>query len=91
VFTVIAAISSQSWIEPNVAWSFVAMADPDLIEPMFTEIQMHRLPEADFEAGGRRYGVFGHDWRAEPAGPWLQLKAERAWRMDAPVAKPNPT
>lgn len=86
VFTVIAAISSQSWIEPNVAWSFVAMADPDLIEPMFTEIQMHRLPEADFEAGGRRYGVFGHDWRAEPAGPWLQLKAERAWRMDAPVS-----
>ena len=85
VFAVIAAICSQSWIGPNVAWSFVAMADPDLMEPMFTEIQMRRLPEADFEAGGRRYGVFGHDWRLEPARGWLQLKAERALRIEAAV------
>ena len=75
---------------PNVAWSFVAMAAPDLMEPMFTEIQMRRLPEADFEAGGRRYGVFGHDWRLEPARGWLQLKAERALRIEAAVPARNP-
>ena len=85
VFAVVAAICSQSWIGPNVAWSFVAMADPDLMEPMFTEIQMRRLPEADFEAGGRRYGVFGHDWRLEPARAWLQLKAKRALRIEAAI------
>jgi DNA-binding winged helix-turn-helix (wHTH) protein len=90
VFTVVAAICSQSWIGPNVAWSFVAMADPDLMEPMFAEIQMWRLAEADFEVGGRRYGVFGHDWRIEPARAWLQLKAERALRIEAAVQARNP-
>jgi hypothetical protein len=82
VFTVVAAICCQSWIAPNVAWSFVSMADPDLMEPMFTEIQMRRLSEADFEVGGRRYGVFGHDWRVEPEDAWLRLKAERALRVE---------
>ena len=82
VFTVVAAICSQSWIGPKVAWSFVAMADPDLTEPMFTEIRMRRLRDADFEVGGRRYGVFGHDWRVEPAQAWLRLKAQRAVRVE---------
>jgi hypothetical protein len=87
VFAVVAAVCSQSWISPRVAWSFVAMADPDLMKPMFTEIQLRRLREADFESGGRRYGVFGHDWRVEPADAWLRLKAERALRIDgAPAA-----
>ena len=92
VFTVTAAICSQSWIGPKVAWSFVAFADPDLMAPMFTEIQFHRVAEADFEIGGRRYGVFAHDWRVEPAQEWLRLKAERAMRIDAavPTCPPRP-
>jgi hypothetical protein len=40
---------------------------------------------ADFEIGGRRYGVFAHDWRVEPAEQWLRLKAERASRIDRTV------
>jgi DNA-binding winged helix-turn-helix (wHTH) protein len=86
VFTVVAAMCSQSWIGPRVAWSFVAMADPDLTEPMFTEIHMWRVPEADFEVGGRRYGVFAHDWRVEPAREWLRLKAERASRIEGAIS-----
>ena len=82
VFTVVAATCSQSWIAPNNAWSFVAMADPDLAEPMFTEIHMWRVRDADFDVGGRRYAVFAHDWRVEPAHEWLRLKAERASRVD---------
>jgi hypothetical protein len=81
VFNVVAAMSSLSWIGPKVAWSFVAMAHPDETEPMFTEIQMRRVREADFDVRGRRYGVFGHDWRAQPAHEWLRLKAERASRI----------
>jgi hypothetical protein len=81
VFTVVAATCSQTWIAPKLAWSFVAVADPDLIEPMFTEIHMWRVRDADFEIGGRRYGVFAHDWRVEPAREWLRLKAERASRI----------
>jgi hypothetical protein len=81
VFTVVAVTSSLSWTAPKVAWSFVSMAYPDQTEPMFTEIHMWRAREADFEVGGRRYGVFGHDWRAEPAHEWLRVKAERAARI----------
>ena len=83
VFNVVAAMSSLSWIGPKVAWSFVAMAHPDLTEPMFTEIQMQRVRDADFEVRGRRYGVFAHNWRAQPAHEWLRLKAERASRITA--------
>ncbi len=91
VFTVVAAACSQSWIAPGVAWSFVTMADPVLVEPMFTEIRMWRVRDADFEIGGRRYLVFGHDWRVEPAQEWLRLKAERASRIDGPAgATRNP-
>ena len=89
VFTVVAATSSQSWIAPNLAWSFVAMADPELAEPMFTEIHMWRVSAVDFEVGGRRYAVFGHDWRVEPAHEWLRLKAERASRVDMVRADPR--
>jgi DNA-binding winged helix-turn-helix (wHTH) protein len=85
-FTVAAAISSQSWIGPDVGWSFLAMAQPDLMEPMFTEIRMWRVPEADFEVGGRRYGVFSHNWRRESADAWLRLKAERASRIEGIAA-----
>jgi len=48
---------------------------------MFTEIHIWRAREADFEVGGRRQGVFAHDWRAEPAPDWFRLKAERAGRI----------
>jgi len=89
VFTVVAAITSQSWIGPAVSWSFVAMADPDLMEPMFTEVHMWRVSDADFEVGGRRYGVFGHDWRVESAQAWLRLKAERALRIEAAGSSRN--
>lgn len=84
VFTVVAATCSQSWIAPTVAWSFVAMAEPVVAEPMLTEIHMWRACGAEFEIDGRRYGVFGHDWRAEPAHEWLRLKAERASRIEGP-------
>ena len=81
VFTVVAVTSSLSWTAPKVAWSFVSMAHPDLTEPLFTEIHMWRAREADFEIGGRHYGVFGHDWRAETPHEWLRAKAERASRI----------
>jgi hypothetical protein len=85
VFTLVAATTSQSWMAPKLAWCFMTMADPDLVEPLLTEIHIWRAREADFEVGGRRYGVFAHDWRVEPADEWLRLKAERASRIDGAV------
>jgi DNA-binding winged helix-turn-helix (wHTH) protein len=78
----VAASASLTWTAPGLAWCFLATVDPDPMEPMFTELHMWRTREADFEVGGRRYGVFAHDWRVENAEQWLRLKAERAWRLD---------
>ena len=82
----VAASSSLTWTAPGLAWCFLATAVPDAMEPMFTELHIWRTREADFEVGGRRYGVFAHDWRVENAEQWLRLKAERAWRLDGALS-----
>jgi hypothetical protein len=78
----VAASASQRWTAPAVGWSFIAVAEPELFEPLFTELHLWRAREADFEVGARRYGVFAHDWRIENAEQWIRLKAERAWRIE---------
>lgn len=67
---------------PRLAWNFLAAADPDFHQPHFSGINFRRSPEADFEVDGRRYGVFSHDWRVEPASAWLAMKAERYPQTD---------
>jgi hypothetical protein len=62
---------------PALAFSFFPTADPDFWTPMFAYTDLARLPEADFEVGGRRYAVYGHDWRVTPPMVWLDLLAER--------------
>ena len=68
--------SIQWTTRPKLAWNFIAIAEPDALEPHFTGVHMWRSPGADFEVGGRRYGVFAHDWRVEPAAAWLAIKSE---------------
>ncbi|WP_146615569.1 ATP-binding protein [Nonomuraea aridisoli] len=63
-------------VTPRLAWTFVALSDPDFWQPMFDYLNMPRVPEADFEVG-RRYGVFSHDWRVEPPAAWFDLMEER--------------
>lgn len=63
--------------EPNLAFTFFPTADPDFWTSMFAYIDLKRVPEADFEVGGRRYGVYAHDWRVTPPMAWLDLLAER--------------
>jgi hypothetical protein len=62
---------------PGLAFTFFPTADPDFWAPVFTYVDLVRLPQADFEVGGRRYGVYGHDWRVTPPMAWLDLLAER--------------
>ena len=95
VLACVAASASQRWTAQGLAWCFIAVAQPDLFEPLFTELHAWRTRDADFQVGGRRYGVFAHDWRVENAAQWIRLKAERAWRIEpalppARLAKPVP-
>lgn len=75
---------------PRLAWSFIATADPEFMEPQFTSVHVWRSPAADFEVQGRRYGVFSHDWRLEPAAAWLQNKADLALTTESALPPPRP-
>lgn len=70
----------------RLAWNFLAFADPDFYQPHFDSIDMHRRPEADFEVGGRRYGVFGHDWRAETLTEWHTRRRAQPAQAPPPSA-----
>jgi hypothetical protein len=63
---------------PHAVWHFSGpWADPGRIEPMMSYIDFFRAREADYEVGGRRYGVFAHDWRRVGVDAWLDLTGER--------------
>jgi hypothetical protein len=76
--SVLAATTCLEWLtNPRLAWCFLTFADPDAWHPAMTYLSQRRAAEADFEVGGRRYGVYAHDWRAEPPLAWLDRMAER--------------
>jgi hypothetical protein len=61
----------------GLAVSFVPTADPDTWLGPMTYTDQNPMPEADFTLGGRRYSVFGHDWRSVPPARWIVLMSER--------------
>ena len=69
------------------------MADPAFWAAHFEGVNFARVPEADFEVAGRRYGVFAHDWRIEPPADWMMgarvpmpfSSAPRGAALSAPV------
>jgi hypothetical protein len=73
--TLAAAVGGPRWLTtPALAWTFLAVANPDNLETHFTSISFLRAKEADFVIGERRYGVFAHDWRVEPPSAWMERK-----------------
>lgn len=60
---------------PGLAASFHVFADPEAWRPATEQVRFTRLPEADFVVDGRRFGIFFHDWRAEPPRAWLAALA----------------
>ncbi len=75
---------------PGLAYTFIPCAEPDFWAPVFAYADLARLPAADFIQNGRRYGVFGHDWRSVPPGRWLDLLGEREIAL-APESVQPPT
>lgn len=73
---------------PRLAFTFIPCAEPDFWALVFAYAAMRRLPEANFETKGQRYGMFGHDWRVVPPAAWLELLAERDITLRAPEAVP---
>jgi len=75
--TLAAAVGAPRWLTtPGLAWTLLAVADPGVRQAHFTAIGFPRTPEAEFVVGGRRYGVFAHDWRVEPPVTWMEHKGQ---------------
>ena len=78
VWDMVVMLTTVQWLTtPRLAWSFITVADPEYWAPLLAYVNMARSPEADFVVEGRRYAVFTHDWRAQPALAWLDVMAER--------------
>jgi hypothetical protein len=73
---------------PGLAFTFIPCAQPEFWAPVFAYAELARIPQADFEVGGRRYGVYGHDWRVMPPVAWLALLAEREIAAEPQATQP---
>jgi hypothetical protein len=77
---------------PNLAWDFLTLAEPERWDDYFAAADLPRAAGADFLVGGRRYGLFAHDFRRVPVHDLLQLVTERALARDVtpspPMAQP---
>ena len=71
---------------PGLTYTFLPCAEPDFWLQIFTYARLTRLSQVDFTVGGRRYGIYGHDWRAEPPIPWLNMIGERKMSQSITVA-----
>ena len=67
---------------PELAWDFLCLFEPDPLNDYFAIADLPRAVEADFEVGGRRYGLFAHDFRRVPVDAWLEGVTERALAQD---------
>jgi hypothetical protein len=67
---------------PNLAWDFLTLAEPEGWDAYFAAADLRRAAGADFWVGGRRYGLFAHDFRQVPVDAWLELITERALAQD---------
>ena len=73
---------------PNLAWDFLALTEPERWDAYFAAADLPRAIGADFVVGGRRYGLFAHDFRRVPVGALLELVTERALAQDLAPSQP---
>jgi hypothetical protein len=87
----VSVLSGRRWLTtPNLAWDFQSVPDEATFGPLFAYLYYDRVPEADFEVGGRRLVTFAHDWRRMPAEQWLDLMGRRALDVEfQPAAVPG--
>ncbi len=84
----------QALTNPTIAYTLIACAAPDFWRDIFAYIHFARLTGADFTVGAQHFGIYGHDWRAQPALQWLQTLGEgsaarETKRVSAATAAPT--
>jgi AAA ATPase-like protein len=77
--------SAREWLgRARLSWYYIVTGDPKAMASPMDYIYFDRAAEADFEVGGRNYGVFAHDWRRFGSAEWLKRMTERELGDDAP-------
>jgi AAA ATPase-like protein len=74
---------------PNLAWDLLTLAEPERWDEYFAAADLPRAVGADFVVGGRRYGLFAHDFRRVPVDALLELVTERALAQDLTPSPPT--
>jgi len=83
-------VTLQRYLQnPRLAWDFLALHEPEQWDAYFALADLPRASGADFAVGGRRYGLFGHDFRRVPVDALTRLWTERALAHDT-AARPAP-
>ena len=72
---------------PKLAYTIFVCASPDLWEGVLTYADLERLKACEIDLDGKRFGLYGHDWRVVGVPAWFQLLAERelAYNPTAPI------
>jgi hypothetical protein len=69
-------VSQQNVMTPRLAISLFPVAEPEYYRP---QLEFADTPHCfDYEVAGRRWSVFGRDWRKSGPAEWLTLLARRA-------------
>lgn len=75
----------------GLSYSFFPVSSPEFWAKMFSYVELHRLPEADYALDGRSWGCFTHDWREMPPTDWLSCLAEKEIAAGRQAQLPAPT
>jgi hypothetical protein len=71
-------VSIQHWLRtPRLAADFLTFHEPARREEFFAFYEIPRAVGADFEVGGRGYGLFVRDFRRLPLDDWLRVMFDR--------------
>jgi hypothetical protein len=74
---------------PRLAWDYLALAEPGAWDAFFALADLPRAAGGDFTVGGRRYGLYEHDYRRVPLDALVSLWTERALAQEAPPPPPQ--
>jgi energy-coupling factor transporter ATP-binding protein EcfA2 len=74
---------------PRLAWDFLTLAEPERWDAYFAAADLPRAVGADFVVGGRRYGLFAHDFRRVPVDDLLTLVTERILAQELTPSPPT--
>ena len=76
-------LTLQQYLQtPELAWDFLTLFEPDALNDYFAIADLPRAGDADAIVGGRRYGLFAHDFRRVPVAAWLEGVTDRALAQD---------